>query len=210
MKSGGAETESPSRLGRSQLGPAAAVLARAFSQDPLWCYYLPDAAEAGPKTMALMRYTLSYGLRYGEVQVTSERLEGVAVWQPSAKMHPSLGRALACGGLGLVWRLGTGVIAGFQEVERHVFEAHCRIAPFSHWYLAVVGVEPALQGRGLGSKLLRAMLDRLDAEASPAYLETEKERNVSFYERLGFRVTEHSVIPGSGIPVWCMLRKSEL
>jgi GNAT superfamily N-acetyltransferase len=41
-----------------------------------------------------------------------------------------------------------------------------------HWYLAFLGVEPSEQGRGVGSALLRPVLDRAAAEGAPAWLET--------------------------------------
>lgn len=56
-----------------------------------------------------------------------------------------------------------------------------------HWHLPLVGVHPARQGRGIGSVLLRQMLDRCDRERMPAYLEATSPRNVALYERLGFK-----------------------
>ena len=58
-----------------------------------------------------------------------------------------------------------------------------------HWYLGSIATEPAAQGRGLGSMLLQASLERVDGDGLPAYLESTNPRNVTFYERHGFRVT---------------------
>ena len=57
---------------------------------------------------------------------------------------------------------------------------------------AILGVEPDAQGQGLGSQVLRPMLDRCDSEGVPAYLESSKATNVPFYERHGFRNIEES------------------
>jgi ribosomal protein S18 acetylase RimI-like enzyme len=57
-----------------------------------------------------------------------------------------------------------------------------------HWYLPMIGVDPAHQGRGLGSALLKAALARCDAEGLPAYLESSSPKNVPLYERHGFEV----------------------
>jgi len=58
-----------------------------------------------------------------------------------------------------------------------------------HWYLPWFGVDRELQGRGLGSELMRRCLETVDASGRPAYLETPNPRTVPFYERAGFRTT---------------------
>lgn len=57
-----------------------------------------------------------------------------------------------------------------------------------HWYLPLIGVDPAHQGRGLGSLLLKAALRRCDADGVAAYLESSNPKNVPLYERYGFEV----------------------
>jgi ribosomal protein S18 acetylase RimI-like enzyme len=56
------------------------------------------------------------------------------------------------------------------------------------WYLATLGVEPALWGRGAGQALLRDFVAQVDADGSGAYLETDRRELAGFYERAGFRV----------------------
>lgn len=54
------------------------------------------------------------------------------------------------------------------------------------WYLNMIAVDPARQGQGLGSVLMKAALQRCDEEGIPAYLESSNPRNISLYERHGF------------------------
>jgi ribosomal protein S18 acetylase RimI-like enzyme len=54
------------------------------------------------------------------------------------------------------------------------------------WYLQFLGVDPAYQGRGLGSALLRDVLDAADESGQAAYLEASSDRNRALYERHGF------------------------
>lgn len=63
-----------------------------------------------------------------------------------------------------------------------------------HWHLGPVGVLPSYQTRGIGSELLHRFCREVDACLSPAYLETDTDRNVQFYERFGFVVVEESNI----------------
>jgi GNAT superfamily N-acetyltransferase len=76
-----------------------------------------------------------------------------------------------------------------------------------HWYLAVLGTEPAWQGKGVGSALLAPVLQRCDREGRPAYLESSKESNLAFYARHGFEVTGTIDLLGGGPRVWPMWRE---
>lgn len=84
------------------------------------------------------------------------------------------------------------VIKTTVPVRRHeevfaAFEALGEAHPSQrHWYLPLIGVDPAKQGLGLGGALLRFVLDRCDREGMPAYLESSSPRNVTLYERHGF------------------------
>jgi hypothetical protein len=51
------------------------------------------------------------------------------------------------------------------------------------------------------------MLARFDKAALPCYLETQKEENVNLYQHFGFSVIKESIIPGTSITIWLMLRK---
>ena len=77
-----------------------------------------------------------------------------------------------------------------------------------HWHLGPVAVDAHLQGRGIGSTLMRAFCERMDAAGGDAYLETDKPENVRFYERFGFEVVgEVEVI---GVANWFMMRPAEM
>ncbi|WP_309075552.1 GNAT family N-acetyltransferase [Paenarthrobacter sp.] len=76
------------------------------------------------------------------------------------------------------------------------------------WTLATVGVDPAHQGRGLGTAVASAGLARIDRELGAVVLETSDERNVRLYGRLGFLVTDTTVIP-EGPTVYSMSRASQ-
>jgi predicted GNAT family N-acyltransferase len=74
-----------------------------------------------------------------------------------------------------------------------------------HWYLAVIGSDPSVRGKGFGNALMRSRLERCDAEYAPAYLESSKPENVPYYERFGFEVTGEFRLPDGGpplIPMW--------
>jgi ribosomal protein S18 acetylase RimI-like enzyme len=92
------------------------------------------------------------------------------------------------------------VLGGLERMEKQHPDDR------SHWYLFILGTEPAAQGQGLGSALLAQVLARVDADGMPAYLESSNERNLAWYGRYGFELTGELVIPG-GPRIWPMWRE---
>jgi ribosomal protein S18 acetylase RimI-like enzyme len=75
-----------------------------------------------------------------------------------------------------------------------------------HWYLAMIGVDPARQGRGYGSAILKESLRRCDEDGVMAYLESSNPKNVPLYERYGFEVMGF-VQPGEFPGLYPMIRQ---
>jgi ribosomal protein S18 acetylase RimI-like enzyme len=75
-----------------------------------------------------------------------------------------------------------------------------------HWYLAVIGVDAARQGFGLGSMLVQHTLASCDKDQVPAYLESTNPKNIPFYERHGFELLG-TIQAGASPPMFPMLRK---
>ena len=194
-------------LTRRQLGQAAEGLTQAFLADPMWTAILPDdrARERlmRPMWKALLRYTQVYG----EVTTTHDSA-GAACWlAPNATRTTTL-RMLRTG-MGLpfaVMRFPRAERFRFLQAMSFVDGFHSKHMPVPHWYLWALGVDPARQRQGIGTALLRPVLARSDREVHPCYLETQVPGNVSFYERLGFRVVEEANVPQQPIHLWFMRR----
>jgi len=75
-----------------------------------------------------------------------------------------------------------------------------------HWYLPLIGVDPAHRGKGLGGALLSHALAACDRDGALAYLESTNPRNITLYERHGF-VRLATIQYGSSPPMVPMLRK---
>jgi ribosomal protein S18 acetylase RimI-like enzyme len=69
----------------------------------------------------------------------------------------------------------------------------------SHYYLETLGVEPTMQGRGLGSAMLQNIAAQLDAAGTECVLETANDRNVALYRRFGFEVVSEERILGAHV-----------
>ena len=177
-------------------------LARAFSDDPGFSHVLPDPGDRTDRLRIFFETELrAVALPRGLVW-TTEEVVGAAVWGPpdgwrvpmtaSVREGPAMIRAFGR-------RLPLALWSRLRMDTRHPRKP-------SHWYLAVMGVAPVWQGRGLGTALMRPGLDEIDAASLPAYLESSTPRSRALYERHGFVVTGEMNVPLGGPPIWLMWR----
>jgi GNAT superfamily N-acetyltransferase len=75
-----------------------------------------------------------------------------------------------------------------------------------HWYLPLIGVEPAKQGLGYGSALLGHALDHINRDGQIAYLESTNPANNPLYQRHGFEVIGRIQVQDSP-PLYPMIRR---
>jgi len=197
----------PVALEQPQIDDAGAVLARAFFDDPMMAYIMPDEAQRGRVLPWFMRASTLYAHRYGEAYTTPGAVEANALWLPPGDTTMTLPRMVRCGLIQAPFRMGMGGFSRFNRVVSTIEKLHKRDMPEPHWYLFVLGVDPPRQGQGVGSALIGPRLAEADAAGLPCYLETSKERNVPFYKRHGFEVIVEGTIEGeNGFRYWTMRR----
>ncbi|ASW88440.1 MULTISPECIES: GNAT family N-acetyltransferase [Mycobacterium avium complex (MAC)] len=180
------------------------TLARAFYDDPVMVWLMPDQNK---RTVGLARLfatmTRHHHLGRGGVEVATEDsgIGAAALWDPPGQWQETPGAQLAMTPTFLrVFGLRSMRGRAVQELMKSVHPEE------PHWYLAVIGSDPAVRGQGFGQALMRSRLDRCDAEYCPAYLESTKFENVPYYERFGFTVTREIVLPDGGPKMWAMWR----
>jgi ribosomal protein S18 acetylase RimI-like enzyme len=190
----------------NQFGQVAEVLTAAFVDYPLIAYSVADDVRRRKATYALYAGVLRYTLCYGETYTTPQG-EGAACWLPPDRPFPTFFRMLRSGMLAVPLRFGR---TGFKRLQAadHVAEAEHRAhAPGPHWYLWVIGVDPARQGTGVAGRLMRPVFERADEAGLRCYLETHKASNIAVYERYGFAVVSQTSVPGHPLTVWAMMRR---
>jgi ribosomal protein S18 acetylase RimI-like enzyme len=186
----------------ADLPALAATLGRAFADDQLFTWvYEGSAGDALERRLtSFFDVCLRAGLRRGHTYAVDGDV-GAAIWSPPDvdvfdDEHLEELVLLLAGHLGARAEL-------VGEAFTLLGEAHPHDVP--HFYLFVLGTRPDHRGAGVGSALLRHVLDTCDAEGLPAYLESSDPRNVPLYERHGFRVLQElEVSPGgpTARPMW--------
>ena len=198
------------RLREREIPQATAMLARAFRDYSMGEFLSPDPSRRDAAMRWLFAASLRYGLRYGEVWAAVGQgglIEGAAIWWAPEFVEPDDDRAEETGLADGLLVVGPTVWSQLMEASQLRAELHHRVAPDPHWYLDFLGVDLALQGHGIGSALLQPMLDRLDADRLPAYLETSAPRNLDYYPRFGFTLADEVAIPGRDRTFYAMRRE---
>jgi len=186
---------------------AGAVLAAAFADDPLWERVFSGESEVAEKRRVFFETPVRYCRRYGKAFATSSDLEGVVAWVPGERATMTFWRMLRSGALLSGMRMGAAMARKTMAVFGPL-AADRRDAMKGRRFIHVqaLGVQPESQGRGLGSRLVRAAIRESEASGLALYLETETEANVEMYRRFGFHVVKRIVLPGVGLPMWEMVR----
>ncbi len=156
-----------------------ATLVAGFLADPVarWCWPEPDAYLAHAPT-----FFNAYGGQAfkHDSAWTDDAFLGSALWLPPG-VHPDEQELES---------VVTTTIA--EEKQGHLFAALEELAAYHpaepHWFLPVIAVDPISQGRGIGSQLMKHAVAKCDEAGMRAYLESSNPRNISLYERHGFKV----------------------
>jgi len=192
--------------GRESYRQAAQVLGRAFTNEPVsQRVYRRLSPEKRLKNL-----TVDFK---GELAVCIRRGEPVHVCQDgkmvaSAVIYPPgtypLGQAdeLRL----LFWTIWGHSPYDLRAWMRWLEEAGKHHPQDPHYYLEYLGVEPLLQGQGLGSMLLEYLTAKADQVHVGCYLETATRVNLPLYQRYGFRIIHEEEI--IGLPTWFMWRRN--
>ncbi|UXA16400.1 GNAT family N-acetyltransferase [Mycobacterium sp. SMC-4] len=190
---------------RADVKPLSRVLGTAFFDDPLMVWMIPDSARrarALPRIFAAMTRHHFLAGQAVEVARRDGDLGAAALWDPPGRWKQTRREELR---MMPAFLLAMGRHSGRGQAMAELMKSQHPEEP--HWYLAVIGSDPAVRGAGFGKALMESRLDRCDAEGAPAYLESTKESNIGYYLRFGFEVTGEIRMPDGGPAIWPMWRQ---
>jgi len=168
------------------------ITADAFRNDPvnLWLFGNFAGIEGMFGALAKRIYVpRGYCYRLGN--------EGACMWMlPGGNTDFSLADYVAVA-MGTLFRSGPGAVSRAVKTGEAMNANHPH---FEHAYLFSIGVRPSAQGKGLGRKLIRPVLDACDRIGMPAYLENSNPANTGFYNSCGFEQSADAIHPEPGSP----------
>ncbi len=136
-------------IAEEQILAAGEVLARAFFNDPLCVYTQPDLEARMSQFIWLFTQLVREGAIQGGVYTNTQidRPDGVAVWIPRQATEPTAEVAVWSEMDQMEQRFGPEAYRRFTDAYRHFEHIHHRWMPGPHWYLALLGVSPAVKDR---------------------------------------------------------------
>lgn len=195
----------PQAIEALEVEEAGGVLARAFRDNPgVRAVLQDDDAEARLRLVTPGMVSFVRGVRrYGTAECIKQggRIVAVSLSFSPGGFPPPFGFEImtAWGPL----RAGLTRALRFLRVDQEMRSRH---PTYPHWYLWFLGVEPELQGKGLGSELLRSLSARADTAGVPCYLETDKQSSVRLYEKNGYGVLSEETLRSADVKLWFMRR----
>lgn len=150
----------------------------AFAEDPVGRYFWPQAAQHLEGWPRFVDAYCGSAFTDGTAWFSSNYSGGTAWLGPEGKQDEEALDAL------FTETLEPEKLEELEGVLGQIGELH---PEEPHWYLPMIGVDPGYRGQGLGGKLLAHVLEMVDHDGLPAFLESSNPRNLGLYERHGFR-----------------------
>ena len=175
-----------------------------FADDTAVKYLLGDVSEKVRSRYCQTTYRPMFG---DAIMISTDAAIDnlIVLCPPSYRGIPTM-RFLRNGGIATVCGVGLGAMKRSIVFEKNAVAVRNRFSDDKTWYLMTFAVRAGKTHQGLGSAILRPVLDWMDKNHYSVYLETHKTVNVEMYEHFGFQVVDTCMVPGSQIKQYGMLR----
>lgn len=193
------------RIRKTDLKKCAEIAAQAFIDDESSKFILSSKLNFE----ALYNfYFVIYNALYDKMHIfsESENIDGFIIISHIKNSELSLWDFIQAGGLKLIFSNGLDFVLRSLNYEKNCIKIRKKFVSTDDWYIFQFGVTPAKQGLGLGSKIMRAVLNWFDSEKIVCYLETQKDVNVEIYNHFGFALKSIDTLPNKNIKQFAMLR----
>lgn len=188
----------------------AEALYAALTEDAFYIT-MEKSVTKGSAREAMLRY-LDYSMveanRHGVLLISADRKSGAAIWSRPLEREQEREKQKSKRDF-IIRHMGQSSLESYEAMVAFMAGKSAPHIDADAWYLSIVGIHPGSQGRGHGVDLVKEVLQKTDSMNRPTYLETFSPRNISFYERLGYRSIDRIHEPTSRADYWIMSRESK-
>jgi len=175
------------------------ILSASFDDNKSVNYLIKQDGNRKERIRRLMAYSFEVCYCFGEVYLSSDN-SGCALLLFPDKKKTSLKTILLDIKL-IIACIGISNLAKAVNRESKVKRFHPKSPIYYLWF---IGVLPAAQNKGIGSRLLHEVIELAAEKRRPIYLETSTLRNIPWYEKLGFATYEKLHF---GYELFCMKKE---
>ncbi len=184
----------------SHIHECAKVMAQAFSDSPAYNYIFQNETQEYrekalewlfQKNLELMIQKCPTVLRGYKSRTENGDILCCFLWVPSESAKLGMWEMIIAGMWQIPFRFGVAtlkrLLSLMDSMEATIGQASSKSPDYI--MLQRMVVRPDCQGRGIGSKALQAILQE-SHNGKNIHLETQEERNVLFYQRLGWQISQ--------------------
>ncbi len=186
------------------------VLKRAFLNDPLFNFLWPDERQRTRHIGTVIEFFLVASSRVITLDHSNGECAAVAGVAGPGEYPLTFFKTIALMPVLVKMMLSSlsptplTMMRKFVRLYSGVERIHPRLP---HWYILIIGVDPAHQGQSFGGRLLKKVLGWADEQGVLVYLECSNPNSLDFYARHGFEVKEQIIIPHGGPSIWGLSRE---
>lgn len=159
------------------------ILSDSFDENQSVNYIITQDQHRKVRIRALMNYSFEICYRFGAVYLSSDRAACALVLYPDQK---KFSLATTCLDLKLVFNaIGLTRAAKAMSRESAIKSNYPQEPIYYLWFLGVLG---ANQHAGIGTQLLKEVIQDSQMQKRPVYLETSTLNNILWYQKKGFEV----------------------
>jgi GNAT superfamily N-acetyltransferase len=159
------------------------ILADSFDKNQSVNFIIRQDKKRDKRIKALMEYSFQICLSFGEVYLSDDKKACALIIYPDKKkatlhsIYLDIILAIECLGINNLFRA--------MSREATIKKQHPKELMSYIWF---IGVESKHQHAGIGSRLLQDVIDESREQKRNVYLETSTLKNISWYQRLGFKI----------------------
>jgi ribosomal protein S18 acetylase RimI-like enzyme len=159
------------------------ILTKSFDDNKSVNYVVKQDQKRVDRITKLMDYSFNVCNEFGEVWISKDQQACALILFPDQKR--SSFRTLLWDLKLALSVIGLDRVSAVLKREAMIKSNHPK-EPIA--YLWFIGVNPQLQGKGVGSAFIQEVIKECERKKRPIYLETSMEKNLPFYKKFGFEI----------------------